>query len=598
MSLEVIGRDRELALLAQFLNEPHELPASLILAGEPGIGKTTLWRAGVDAAGDRSLRVLTASPVEAETKLSFAALGDLLANALDDVLPALAVPQRRALEIALLLEEGEATNRDQRTLGVAVVNGLRALAEAGPLLVAIDDVQWLDPSSASVLAFALRRLDTPDVALLLAQRLEDEAPAPLGLDRAFEPGRLRRLHVGPLSLGATHRLLSDRLGAVFPRPILRRLHELSGGNPFFVLELGRALEGLEHRLDPGRPLPVPDNLRRLVAQRLARLPGGTQESLTVAAALSQPSAPVIAAAIEDDPYLRLGPALEAHIVELHDERVRFTHPLLASASYESASPRRRRELHRKLARLVPDLEEKAHHLALAAEGPDEEVAVALEEASGRAFGRGAPDAAADLCAQARLLTPAGDWEAVRRRSLQEAEYAMESGDTPRARAVLDDVLSASPGGHARAEALICLARVHFNGLDWTTSARLLEQASLDAGGDPALQAQIELHLALNLDLLRTDVSAALAHARAAVGLAEYLGDAAVLAEALALEAKSEFLLGRPWPQAIIERGLALEPAMAALAPDRWPSDYLASMLAWTDDLDSAVARLEAVRRVA
>src|SRR6266511_4328601 len=119
MSLEVIGRDRELALRAQFLNEPHELPASLILAGEPGIGKTTLWRAGVDAAGDRSLRVLTASPVEAETKLSFAALGDLLANALDDVLPALAVPQRRALEIALLLEEGGATARRDRRRPVA-----------------------------------------------------------------------------------------------------------------------------------------------------------------------------------------------------------------------------------------------------------------------------------------------------------------------------------------------------------------------------------------------------------------------------------------------------------------------------------------------
>lgn len=594
----VIGREEELAAVREFLAAEAVAPAALLIEGEAGIGKTTLWRAGAEWARERGMRVLSGRPAEAEKKLSFATLGDLLASALDDLLPTLPPPQRRALEIALLLEEGEASAGDPRTLGVAVANGLRALSSSGRLVIAVDDVQWLDSSSASVLAFALRRLDTEPITLLLAQRLEDAAPTPLALERTLTPDRLRRLRVPPLSLGAVHRLLDERLGVLFRRPLLRRLHDLCGGNPFFALEVGRALGELEGRLDPGQPLPVPDELRRLIAQRLGRLSAATQEALAVAAALSQPTLELIAAATDDAAAARLEPALRAHVVEVDDGRVRFTHPLLASAAYASKPPAQMRAVHANLARLVPDLEERAHHLALSAEAPGEAVALALEQASRRASGRGAPGAAADLCAQARALTPPEDGEALRRRILQEAEYAMQSGDTPRARRVLEQALITSPAGRPRAELLTYLARVHFNGLDWRSSVGFLEQAAAEAGDDVPLRAQIELHLALNLDLLRTDVGATLAHARAAVRLAERLDEAATLAEALALQAKSEFLLGRRWPQALVERALALEPSMAALPADRWPRDYVAAMLAWTDDIDGALAGFAAVETAA
>src|SRR6266545_1759191 len=595
MTGEIFGRDEELGSLNAFLDRTTEGPVALVIEGEPGIGKTTIWGAGVAAARERSLTVLEARPTQVEANFGFAGLGDLLANVLDEILPVLPHPQRRALEIALLLEAGEGAGLDQRVVGVAFLSSLHTLATESPVVVAVDDVQWLDRATAATIEFAARRLRSEPVAFLLACRREPGSRAGLELDPILGQ---KGVEVGPLSLSAIHALLQARLGAVLSRPVMRRLHELSGGNPFYALELGQALARHEGRLEPGEPLPVPDELRDLVAERLAALPHQTQDALTVAAAVSKPTMPLLAAAMAGDAYDRLEPAVEARVVEVAGERVRFTHPLLASAAYQRVALARRRELHRTLADLVSDLEERAHHLALTAEGPNEEIAFALEEASLRAAGRGAQDAAADLCARARLLTPARDAEAVRRLSLREAEYALQSGDTPRARAILEDVLSTTPAGQRRAEVLTALGRVHFNGLDWKSSVDLLEQALREAGDDLALHAEIELHLAINLDLLRTNVHETLVHARASGTLAELLGDEALLGEALVLQAKSELLLGRGWPDRLVDRALEFEPATRALPADRWLQDYLASMRGWTDDLDGAIAALEDVERVA
>ena len=132
--------------------------AALVLEGEAGIGKSTLWLAGIEYARERGLRVLSSRPGEVDVGVAHAALGDLLEAALPDVLPELAGARRRALETALLLGDGPDEPVDGRTLAVAVRNVLQLLAERGPILVAIDDVQWLDASSANALAFALRRL--------------------------------------------------------------------------------------------------------------------------------------------------------------------------------------------------------------------------------------------------------------------------------------------------------------------------------------------------------------------------------------------------------------------------------------------------------
>src|SRR5712691_6148604 len=175
MAFEIVGREEELTSLHAFLDRTANGPAALVLEGEAGIGKSTLWLAGVEHARARGLRVLSSRPAEAERGLAHVGLGDLFEDVLDDVLPALSMPRRRALEVALLREEASGDAVDHRALAVAVRDVLHRLSEPNPIVVAVDDVQWLDPSSSSALAFALRRLAASRVLLLLARRLVDKA---------------------------------------------------------------------------------------------------------------------------------------------------------------------------------------------------------------------------------------------------------------------------------------------------------------------------------------------------------------------------------------------------------------------------------------
>jgi AAA ATPase domain len=167
-AVEVVGREAELRSVSGFLDRAADGPAAFVLEGESGIGKSTLWRAAVTAARWRDLTVLSARPAEAERGLAHVGLGDLFDNVLDDVLPELLAPRRRALETALLREEGSDEPVDYRALVVAVRDVLQLLSDRRSLLVAVDDVPWLDASSSSALAFALRRLGDSRVRVLLA----------------------------------------------------------------------------------------------------------------------------------------------------------------------------------------------------------------------------------------------------------------------------------------------------------------------------------------------------------------------------------------------------------------------------------------------
>jgi predicted ATPase len=197
---DVVGREEELELLRGFLADTAEGPLALLLEGEPGIGKTTLWAAAVADARERSYRVLACRPAGAEVQLSFAALSDLLEDVLEETLPELPTPQRRALEVALLLEEARGPPPDQRAIALAFLGVLRLLARSGPILIAVDDTQWLDKPTAAVLAFALRRLGSEPIALLAAVRREEGRVALLELERAVPEERLRRLAVGSVSV--------------------------------------------------------------------------------------------------------------------------------------------------------------------------------------------------------------------------------------------------------------------------------------------------------------------------------------------------------------------------------------------------------------
>jgi DNA-binding NarL/FixJ family response regulator len=579
---EIVGRDDELRAISSFVERSP--PAGVLLVeGEPGIGKTTLWRAGVEAAEGQSLGVLRASPAEKEASFSYSVLSDLLANVPRDVFAVLPGPQRRGLEIALLIRDSDGAPPEQHTLGVALLGVLRALSVSKPLVLAIDDMQWLDPSSAAMLEFAIRRLRGEHVALLLARRSGSKS-ASTSLELALPEDHRRAIHVGPLSMGALHRLIRDRLGTTLARPALRRVHEASGGNPLYAIELVRALEGSGGWVPPGHPLPVPETLEAILHERIDALPRNVREVLAAAAALRRPTESMLG----DWPAVEQ--AVEAGLIEITNDGVRFTHPLLASAAYGSITGAQRRSLHRRLAEVVSDPEERARHLALGAEGADGAVAEALEDAARHASGRGAPEAAAELAELAVRLTPTSDRGRLLERRIGLAEYHLPTGELDTAATMLEEVVQELPAGGARADALLLLASAQQR---FERCLELAEQALEEARGDDARTAKIECYIG-ELLLLQGSSDLALEHARAALAPAERAGDRAILATALATVAWFETVAAVELTPGLVERAVVLEEAAVqdGVYDGSSPSFALGMRLMFAGRLDEARARMQ------
>jgi DNA-binding CsgD family transcriptional regulator len=550
--LEIVSRDEELDVLRAFVARDDGRLGALVLEGDAGIGKSTLWVAGIEAARARGARVLRSRPAEAERALAYAGLGDLFDEALDEVLPLLASPRRRALEVALLREPGDLL--DHRALGVAVREVLQALSEKRPLLIAVDDIQWLDAASASAVAFALRRLAASRIDLLLARRLSDDV-RPSQIERALDPDRIQVLLLGPLSVGALHRLLRDRLGRSFPRQTLLRIHEQSGGNPFFALEIARATG---EDIEQGEPLPVPASLDELLRARLAELPPTTLEALAIASAIGT---------VSERQLERLGfpadvldPAAEAHVVERENGAIRFAHPLLSSVLYESLGPNRR-EVHARIADVVDDRLLRARHLALSLETPDADIAAVLDEAATHAAGRGARAVAAELAEHALRLTPPADAAQRHRRALAAARAHNAAGEWTRARRIASELLAEPDvGGLLRAEALVLLSELE--GVDRRIA--LLETALEEAGSRPALRSTIQTRLAW-ASRFKSGFPGARAHARAALELADEVDEDALRAAALSTLAVLDTIVGDT--EAPLEAARALELAVAVGEPE-------------------------------
>ena len=533
MPVEIVSREEELDSVRAFLEQrPEGGPAALVLEGEAGIGKSTLWLAGVEMARERGLRVLSARPAEAERLLAHVGLGDLLEDVLEHVLPKLPPPRRRALEVALLVQETGDQTADPRTLAVAVRSSLQLVAEERPLLLAVDDLQWLDPSSAGALAFALRRLDEQSIQLLLARRVGDGADTSV-LEQAIETDRAQRMRVGVLSVGAIQRMLQTRLGRTLARPTLLRVHDVSGGNPFFALELVRAL-GRE--VDPTRALPVPETLSGLIGTRLAGLPEETRDALALTSALGNAStALLVRARVTQD---ALDPAFAAHVIERADGEIRFTHPLLATVLYQGLSTAERLRTHRLLAEIVDDPIHRTRHLALSTDRPNPEVAAALEEAATLASSRGAPIAGSELAEHALRLTPLDAHEHLQRRAIAAARAHYATGEARRARALAHDLLSRTPPGPQRAEALILVSDI-----ESSVSAIQYRRDALSQPGVPAAQRAL-IHQWLAYAVRMTEgIGAAVRHAQTSLEIAEQLDEDALRAWALSALAVVRFRAG-------------------------------------------------------
>jgi DNA-binding CsgD family transcriptional regulator len=585
----IVGRDAELAAIDAFV-EGRGGTSILHIDGESGMGKTTLWQAAIERARAGAIQVLAARPNDAEATFSYAGLGDLFRDVDDDALSRLPPPQLHSLRVALLREEPEGRVPDAHVVAVAALNALRELARSRPVLVAIDDIQWLDPSSALVIGFAIHRLREAAVRFLMVDRVMAD-PGPL-LGRIRREAGYERILVGSLGLTQFGRLLQERLSTTFSRLAVRRIHDASGGNPLFGLELARVLIDRPGALEAGADIPVPDDLVMLIGQRISSLPRATRAALSVAAFLATPTIAVISEALGETAPM-IDPAIQAGVVTLEQGRLRFTHPLGAAAVRRATSSARRRAIHRSLADANIDPEERARHLAMAAEAPDASIAAVLEEASRRARARGAPDAAADLAGLASRLTPPGLKEDAARRKLIEASNLAKAGDVPTAVTRAEEVLGSDPPPVARREALAHLGYYHGWGRDSRLGIAYFRRALEEAGGDDRFRMSCEGNLTGALDFLGEDFREALQHGYLELALAEELGEEVNIAAALRGIARNEQRLTGRMPLDKIERSLRLEPLVReSERVSKWPSYCFAEMLCWTDDVAAGITRWE------
>ncbi len=462
-----------------------------------------------------------------------------------------------------------------------------------PLLIAVDDEQWIDAASSAVLAFAIRRLKGEPIGFLFTRRSDRDDELPVGIERAFSLERLTLMRLGPLSLSALHDLLRSLLAVTFAPPTLRRLADTSAGNPFFALELARALISHGGDLKMDEPLPLPKTLAAILASRLQALPKATQEALLVASLGSNPSVALIARALPGDGWQRIRPAVEAEMVQFDGDRIHFVHPLLASVAQASVDLGRRREAHRRLAQVVLDPEERALHLSLGAEGPSEAIAAVLEQSAKRARSRGASDTAAVFSEGAVRLTPVRRPEDARRRTLLAVDSHRDAGVLDRAEHLLERLVEASPPGTLKADALSRLASIHIQRHGPTATIHAAETALAEAADDPRISAAIEqtLNWAHHNN---GNLASARFHAQRSVALAERVGEPRYVASALATHAFMEFIAGKWLDVQLIERAVSLESEEHELMTSpRWIHGML---LEWTGELrraESLLASLQA-----
>ena len=574
----LVGREDELAQILALLDAPESLPGAIGLHGPAGIGKTSLWLAGVEHATATGYRVLASRPTEAETKLSYAGLADLLSGSIDDALPDLPPIQRRALERALLLgdTEGEA---DERAVAAAFLSTVRILGGDRPVCLAVDDLQWLDAASLDVLRFALARLGEDRVASLLAVR--GELPGWLG--RAIPPDRLATFEIEGLSIGALHELLRERLSAGLTRPTLVRVWETSAGNPFFALELARALERRGLAAAPSDPLPIPSSLDELLRERLDGLGSDALDVASVTAALSEPTTGLVGDALGDVADRGVPEALDAGILQLEDDRLRFSHPLLGSAVSARQTHVARRALHARLAEVAPTQEERARHLAIATARPDRAVATTIEDAAHAAHGRGAPLSAAELSDHAVRLTPREAVADRQRRLLDAAHRYYLAGDVERATALLHQASENATSGRERAFVLIRLAGLNASAREAT---ELLEAALTEAAGELDLLAEIHLMLAGQMRFV-AGVARGLDHAEIAVATAARTGDPVIRCRALASAGLLRFNAGEGISEAEMEEALSLERSLPDWPLEEGPAFVSSHQLMWSGAVEQA-----------
>lgn len=588
MFAELVSRETESASITKFLDTAAAEPAGLVVEGERGIGKTSLWLDGISQARHRGWQVLTTRPVESESVLAYASLADLLGGVDPGEFAKLPAPQRLAVDQVLLSGDAADVPTDRWAVAAAFFSVVDGLSEAGPVLIAVDDLQWLDRSSEAVVAFAARRLSGPVGVLATLRTQPDNSTAAswLVLPR---PDAIERITVGPLSLGALHALLSARLGRSYSRPTILRIRDVSGGNPFYALELARAVAGVP----AGDDMSIPSTLSELVGTRIGALDAAVEGALLAAACAGAPTVEMIARAT-DTPAARvvnlLAEAEDKGIIGYDGERLRFGHPLLAAGVYADASPSRRRAMHRRLAGIVTEPELQARHLALAATTADQHTLQSLDAAAKSAAKRGAPAAAAELLDLAVGL--GGDTAERRIRAAEHHLYAANFGE---AGTRLEQIIETLAPGRLRAVALNLLAEVRVAEEDYNNAATSLERAVADSDTD--LERRTRALVLLSFTQLNlVQISAAESSVDRAVTHATSLGETQLLSQALGFQAMVRFVAGRGFDEQAMAYPVGLEAPSSGIPLSVRATAQNALLLAWTGQLDRGHEAMSAIRQ--
>ena len=570
--------------MVDFLTVASSRPSGLLIEGDAGIGKTTLLLTTVDEARERGFRVLSARPAAAESVLAYAVLADLLREVEVAAWAELPDVQRLALDRVLLRADADGPATDQREVAASVLTIVEHLAAESPVLLVLDDLQWLDSSSQNAIAYAARRF-AGRVGLLGAVRTGSSRGDDASWLQMSRPDAITRITVPPLNLGGLHAIVTDRLGRSLRRPTMVRIWETSAGNPFYALELARAL-GDDM---PTAELHLPGTLTELVRARIGSLGTDVQDLLLAASCVASPTVELVAAATDtdvDQVFEMLEQAESKGIVGIEGHRVRFEHPLLARGVYVGAATARRRAMHRRLAAIVEQPELRARHLALAARHGDHETLDSLDTAAELARMRGAPAAAAELLDMAIEL--GGDTPVRRIRS---ARDHFNAGDAVRARALLHTIVPTS--GPIAAEALTLLGVVEYLEGSRAVAASLLRRALDECGDNLALRVQILVPLALAL-FNDHQLEAATSRADDAVAAATRLGEPHLLSEALSIQVSLACWSGRGVDHAALQHALELEDPKAMTSIVIRPSMHNAVLLAFTGQLDEAREALRSI----
>jgi DNA-binding CsgD family transcriptional regulator len=462
-------------------------------------------------------------------------------------------------------------------------------------LVGIDDVQWLDPSSQAVVAFAVRRL-TGRVGVLVTERAEHEGADAASWLQSAGPNGIDRVRVGPLSLGGLHAMISARLGRTFSRPTMVRIAEISGGNPFYALELARAMGGRPLQPEPG----LPGTLADLVRLRIGRLDGDVRNVLLAVASVAAPTIDLLGR-LNDTTAERIVDLLEGvetdGIVGIDGNRVRFSHPLLARGVYTDATPASRRAMHRALAAIEAEPELKARHLALATASSDDATLKALDAAAETARGRGAPAAAAELLDLAIGLGGDKPW-----RRIRAAGDHFYAGNTDHAESLLTPMLDQLRPGMLRGIALNLLAAIRIYDNNFVTAMDLLTRAVDDSQDVAPILVQTLLNLSFTQGMgafaegtpARGMFDESMSNAKRAADVAETSGIPGLASQALAHWAHTQFMYGHGVDGASLTRALELEQVNDDVPMPFSASAVEALILAYSGRIDEARTRMRAV----